>query len=298
MASKGEAFAPWSTAKLHSHSTSSALPATTPKVASLCPAMALVAECTTRSTPWSRGRWASGVAKVESTTVIGSGDGAHLVEVHQVEPGVGRGLGQHQGGLAGTHGAGQGTGLGAVDEGDLDPEARAGGLQQQLGTGVELALGHDVVALGAQAEHHRRDRPHARGEGPGALGPFQIGDGVLEPAHRRVAVAAVEPIGTGHGGHPPTLLDGRGDEGGGGPQDRCQRRVVVGPSGPDGAGLGVQRALGVGATGRAGPGRGGVVGVGSGVSHLACPPRQGSRRAVGPPGRSRAGTRRGRRGCR
>ena len=71
MASNGEALAPWSTAKEYSQSTSSAAPATTPRVASLCPAMAFVAECTTRSTPWSSGRWISGVAKVESTTVIG-----------------------------------------------------------------------------------------------------------------------------------------------------------------------------------------------------------------------------------
>ncbi len=71
MASKGEAFAPCSTAKEYSQFTSSALPATTPRVASLWPAMALVAECTTRSTPCSRGRWPSGVAKVESTTVTG-----------------------------------------------------------------------------------------------------------------------------------------------------------------------------------------------------------------------------------
>ena len=62
---------------------------------------ALVAECTTRSTPWSSGRWTSGVAKVESTTVIGPGDGADLVEVDEVEPRVGRRLGEHQHGLAG-----------------------------------------------------------------------------------------------------------------------------------------------------------------------------------------------------
>ncbi len=35
MASNGEAFAPCSTAKLHNHWTSSSLPATTPRVASL-----------------------------------------------------------------------------------------------------------------------------------------------------------------------------------------------------------------------------------------------------------------------
>jgi hypothetical protein len=33
--------------------------------------MALVAEWTTMSTPWSSGRWPNGVAKVESTTVMG-----------------------------------------------------------------------------------------------------------------------------------------------------------------------------------------------------------------------------------
>ena len=35
MASNGEAFAPWSTAKLHSQATSSSLPETTPRLASL-----------------------------------------------------------------------------------------------------------------------------------------------------------------------------------------------------------------------------------------------------------------------
>ena len=46
-------------------------PATTPSVASLWPQIPLVAECSTRSTPWCSGCWPSGVANVESTRVNG-----------------------------------------------------------------------------------------------------------------------------------------------------------------------------------------------------------------------------------
>ena len=86
--------------------------------------------------------------------------------------------------LPGPHRRGERAGLGAVDEGDVDAEARAHRLEQQLGAGVELALGDDVVAGRAQAEHHRADRPHARGERPGRLGALELGDGLLEAARR------------------------------------------------------------------------------------------------------------------
>ena len=71
MASNGEALAPWKMAKPHSQSMSSWLPQTMPRLASLWPAMPFVAEWSTRSAPWARGCWPSGVAKVESTQVTG-----------------------------------------------------------------------------------------------------------------------------------------------------------------------------------------------------------------------------------
>ena len=73
------------------------------------------------------------MAKVESTTVIGPGDGAELVEVDRAS----------SCGLAGVsattsivrpgpHGGGERAGLGAVDERDVDAEAGADALQEQL----------------------------------------------------------------------------------------------------------------------------------------------------------------------
>ena len=195
MASNGEALAPWSTAKLHSHWTSSSLPATTPRVASLWPAMALVAECTTRSTPWSSGRCTSGVAKVESTTVIGPAMAPSSSRSTRSRRGLAGVSAMHQHRLARPDGLGERARVGAVDEGDVDAEPGARRLQQQLGAGVDLALGDDVVALRADAEDHRADGPHARGERPGALGALELGDGVLEALDRRVAVAGVEAVG-------------------------------------------------------------------------------------------------------
>ena len=61
---------------------------------------------------------------------------------------------------------GQGVGVGAVDEGDVDAEAGTHRLEKQLRVGVELRLGDDVVARRAQSEDHRTDRAHARRERP------------------------------------------------------------------------------------------------------------------------------------
>ncbi|CAB4774418.1 unannotated protein [freshwater metagenome] len=69
--SNGDATEPWSVEYAQTASIRSDSPAITPSVASLCPAIALVAECSTSETPNSRGRWIIGVAKVESTTVNG-----------------------------------------------------------------------------------------------------------------------------------------------------------------------------------------------------------------------------------
>ena len=188
--------------------------------------------------------------------------------------------------LPGMHRGGERTRLGAVDEGDVDAEAGARRLEQQLGAGVELALGDDVVAGRAQPEHHRGDRPHARGEGPGRLGPLELGDGVLEAGHGGVAVAAVEAVGADRGGHAAALVDGRRHERGGGPQDRRQRGAVVGPAGADGDGLGVEAGASRGSRRR-----------GSSVAGFSIwleERRAGRADLVG----ARSGRRRGRAGCR
>ena len=70
-ASAGDGVAPCSTEYAQIESSSSVSPETTPSVASLWPAMPLVAECSERCTPWASGCWPSGVANVESTTVNG-----------------------------------------------------------------------------------------------------------------------------------------------------------------------------------------------------------------------------------
>ena len=89
MASKGDAQAPCRIEYDHTASSTSAAPVITPRVASLWPAMPLVAECSTTSTPWSWGRWTIGVAKVESTAVNGP-DRAQLVEIGERQLRVGR----------------------------------------------------------------------------------------------------------------------------------------------------------------------------------------------------------------
>ena len=237
-------------------------PATTPRVASLCPAMALVAECTTRSTPWSSGRWTSGVAKVESTTVIGPAMAPISSRSTRSSRGLAGVSAMTSVVLPGDDRGGEGARLGGVDEGDVDAEARARRLQQQLGAGVELALGDDVVAGRAQAEHHRADGPHARGEGPGRLGPLELGDGVLEPGDGGVAVAAVEA-----GGARPSVAMRRPSSTVGVTNVVVAHRIgasavsLSARPGPDGAGLGVQ-------VGPGGPRAGGARRRGSSVALL------------------------------
>ena len=83
-------------------------------------------------------------------------------------------------------------GSSAVDDGDVDAEPTTRPLQEREGAGVELALGDDVTAGAAQREDRRGDRAHPAAVGQRVLGALQAGDGLLERAHRRVGVAAVE----------------------------------------------------------------------------------------------------------
>ena len=127
--------------------------------------------------------------------------------------------------LPGTHRRGERAGLGAVDERDVDAEARTGALQQQLGARVDLALGDDVVARRAEAEHHRGHRAHARRRRPAPpRRPRASATASSKPLHRRVAVAAVEAVGAGRR-RPCRRASStrRRDERGRGPQHGRQR---------------------------------------------------------------------------
>ena len=226
MASNGLALAPWSTANPHTQSSSSRLPATTPSDTSLWPPIALVAEWTTRSAPYSSGRWPSGGRERGVHDLHRPGDRTEALEVDEVQPRVGGRLCQQEHRPARAHRRLPRLGVGAVHEGHLHPEAGADRLQQHLRAGVELVLAHDVVALRAQAEHDRSDRAHARAERPRRLGTLELGDGLLEGVDRRVAVAAVEGAGSGRGRHGTPLLHRSRDEGGAGPHHRRQGGAV------------------------------------------------------------------------
>jgi len=173
----------------------------------------------------------------------GALDGTEPVQVHQVEPRVGGRLGEQQGRRAGTHGGLPRVGVGAVHEGDVDPEPRAHGLEQHLRPGIELSLRDDVAAARAEPEHDGGARAHPRGERAGPLGPLQLCDRVLEGVHGRVAVAAVEAVGAGRRGHAAALGDGGRLERRAGPHHRGQRRAVAAPAGQDRRGLGRHRQV-------------------------------------------------------
>ncbi len=124
-----------------------------------------------------------------------SGDRPQLVEIHEVEPRIGRRLGDHEHRLARHDGGGEAPRLGAVDPRHVDAHARARPEQEGARAGVDLACRDDVIARRAQSEHDGRHRTHAGGEREGVLGVLQLGDRLLEGAHRRVGVAAVEAVG-------------------------------------------------------------------------------------------------------
>ena len=230
MASNGEALAPWKMAKPHSQSISSWLPQTMPRLASLWPAMPLVAECRTRSTPWASGCWPSGVAKVESTQVTGPLMAPTSSRSTRSRRGLAGVSAKTSVVLPGPDGRGEGAGLGAVDQRHVDAEAGADAEQDRGRLRVELALGDDVVAGRADAEDDAGDRAHARGVGPGRLGPLEVGDGLLEGPHPRVAVAAVEAVGVDRLGQAGGLLGRLGLEGGRRPQQRAPGRRAGRPA--------------------------------------------------------------------
>ncbi len=84
---------------------------------------------------------------------------AELVEVDELESRVRRCLGQRQHGAAGPDCGRESARLGSVDQGRFDAHALTRTLQERQRAGVELALGDDVVAAGAEREHARWRSP-------------------------------------------------------------------------------------------------------------------------------------------
>ncbi len=234
-ASNGDAAAPCSTLYAQIASSRSPAPAITPRVASLCPEIPFVAECRTRSMPWRSGCWPIGVANVESSTVNGPLTAPELVEVDEVESGVGRRLGDDEHRPSRTHGLGERAGLGAVDDRVLDAEAGARALHEGDRAGVDLALDDDVVAGRAQGEHGRGDGTHARAERQRVLGALELGDRLLERPHGRVGVAAVE-VARPHPGRPLAgVVEAVGRPCARAPQRHVEARTLVAAASGDGA---------------------------------------------------------------
>ena len=167
-------------------------PAITPSVASLCPQMPFVAECSTRSMPWRSGCWPIGVANVESTTVNGPLTAPRSSRSTRSSRGLDGDSAMTSIVRPGRTASAKAPGTRAVDDRVLDAEPGARALHEGDRAGVDLALDDDVVARRAQREHGRGDGAHARPEGEGVLGALELGDGVLERPHGRVGVAAVE----------------------------------------------------------------------------------------------------------
>ena len=139
----------------------------------------------------------------------------------------------------------------AVDERDLDAEPLARALEERERAGVQLAGGDDVVARRAEREHGRGERAHPRGERHrvdlvGQAGTLELGDRLLERAHRRVGVATVELVGPHARGAAVRVVEAGRLPHARRPQRRSERRAAGVAARPD------RRAgrLEVGAVGR------------------------------------------------
>ena len=91
-----------------------------------------------------------------------AGDRPQLVEVDEVEPWVGRRLGDHEHRLAGHDGRGEGPRLGAVDPGHVDAHPRARAEQEGARAGVDLACRRRCGRRSSTARTRRTRRPPCR----------------------------------------------------------------------------------------------------------------------------------------
>jgi hypothetical protein len=143
---------------------------------------------------------------------------AELVEVDELETWIGGCLSKRHHRAARAHSGGPCAGFRAIDQRRLDAHPLAGALQESKRSGVQLALGDDVITGGAQRVDHRGDRAHSRGERQRIICAFQNSDGLLERTHGGVGVAAVELPGADGGGSPVGIRQSVGFPHGAGPQ--------------------------------------------------------------------------------
>lgn len=103
-----------------------------------------------------------------------------------------------------------------VDEGELDLEVFHDFLKQFGGAAVNALFGNDVVAGFDDGEQDAADSPHARAEGHGVAGPFQVAEEFFQGVDGGVTHAGVEiAVAVGHvgavEGEGAHLIQGRDD---------------------------------------------------------------------------------------
>ena len=167
MASKGEAQAPCRIEYDHTASSTSAAPVITPRVASLWPAMPLVAECSTTSTPWSCGRWTIGVAKVESTAVNGPPIAPSSSRSVSASCGLAGDSARTRTVRPGRTAAASSPGTVASTKVTSIPKRGHTPCRKQLGSRVDVPLGDDVITRRAQPQHERGARHPSPRRTPG-----------------------------------------------------------------------------------------------------------------------------------
>ena len=163
--------------------------------------MPLVAECTTRSTPWSSGRCTGRGATCESTTVKRSRDRADGRRGRRGRAGFAGVSTRTRVGPAGPHRRGELVGVCAVDERDVDAEAGTHAGEQQVGhrerAGAGRRCGHPG-STGRARPSRSRPCPSRTPAPPRPLRARAIASS--NGADGRVAVAGVELGGLGRGG--------------------------------------------------------------------------------------------------
>ncbi len=146
-----------------------------PATTSLCPPMYLVAACTTRSTPFSRGFWNNGVDQLLSITVMAPcclASSATWSHVDEAEHHGSRALEPHDGGVRAQGGC---DCLQIVVQDDIVLDAEGGeSLGELQGRPVGVVDEKDVGSGLGQAEEDGADGCHSRSEELAGFSPLEL----------------------------------------------------------------------------------------------------------------------------